>query len=337
MQLHAYPYTLELKNTFTISHSSRKTTPAVLVELEHDGITGLGEASLPPYLGETVESVRRFISLNNFKAFTDPFLVEDILFTIDNVDSGNSAAKAAIDIALHDWIGKRIGLPWYRIWGLNIEKIPFTSYTIGIDTIESVQKKTAAASEYKILKVKLGHENDQEIIRAIRQITTVPIRVDINEGWIDKYYALDMVNWFAQYNVELVEQPLPKQKLDDINWINERSPIPIVADESLQRLGDIKTIAGAFSGINIKLMKCTGMHEAYKMILLAKTYGLKVMLGCMTESSCAISAAAQLSPMVDWVDLDGAILITNDPFTGAAFKNGKIIPTEQPGIGCNKI
>lgn len=336
MKLRYYTYPLQLRNTFTISHSSRNSTPAVMVELEHDGIIGFGEASLPPYLNETVESVQGFLSTIDFKKYSDLLKVECILDDIDRMSTGNTAAKAAFDIALYDWVGKKIGYPWYKIWGLSIDTIPDTSYTIGIDTLDKIRQKTIDASRYKSLKVKLGHENDKEIIKVIRDVSVVPIRVDVNQGWSDKYFALDMIGWLAEQKVEFIEQPLPVAQLDDTAWIRERSPMPIVADESVQRSSDIVHIAGAFDGINIKLMKCSGMREAYRMILLAKANGLKVMLGCMTESSCAISAAAQVSPMADWVDLDGALLVANDPFVGATFFNGKILPSDEPGIGCKK-
>lgn len=337
MRLRHYAYSLKLNNTFTISHSSRNSTAAVMVELEHDGIIGFGEASLPPYLIETVESVQTFLSAIDIEKYSDLLSVEYILDDIDRISSGNTAAKAAFDIALHDWVGKKLGYPWYKIWGLSVDTIPDTSYTIGIDTLDKIRKKTVDASGFKALKIKLGHENDKEIIKVIRDVSAVPIRVDVNQGWTDKYYALDMIGWLAEQNVEFIEQPLPVAQPDDTAWIRERSPMPIVADESVQRSKDILHIAGAFDGINIKLMKCTGMREANRMIVLAKANGLKVMLGCMTESSCAISAAAQLSPMADWVDLDGALLVANDPFMGARFLNGKILPLDESGIGCKKI
>jgi L-alanine-DL-glutamate epimerase-like enolase superfamily enzyme len=308
-----------------------------MVELEQDGIIGFGEASLPPYLNENVESVQEFLAAIDLEKYSDLLSVEYILDDIDRMSPGNSAAKAAFDIALHDWAGKRIGYPLYKIWGLSVGTIPDTSFTIGIDTLDKIRQKAIDASRYKALKVKLGHENDKEIIKVIRDVSDVPIRVDVNQGWTDKYYALDMLGWLAEQKVEFIEQPLPVAQLDDTAWIREKSPMPIVADESVQRSKDILHITGAFDGINIKLMKCTGLREANRMIVLAKANGLKVMLGCMTESSCAISAASQLSPMADWVDLDGALLVANDPFTGAKFVNGKILPSDDPGIGCKKV
>jgi len=304
-----------------------------MVELEHEGIVGYGEASMPPYLGETIETAVSFLSRVNTTLFEDPFRIEEILAEIDRIVPGNTCIKAAIDIALHDWTGKKLGLPWHRIWGLDSSVSLATSFTIGIDTPEMISKKTAEADEFEILKVKLGSGRDREIVEAVRDITRKTIRVDANQGWTDRRHALETIEWLAGKNVELVEQPMPKDRLEDMRWLHERSPLPLVADESVYRLADIAAIKGLFDGVNIKLMKCTGMHEAHTMITACRASGLKVMLGCMTETSCAISAAAQLSPLADWVDLDGALLICNDLFTGAEIHKGRIILNSLPGIG----
>ena len=337
MKLRYYPYTLELKHTFTLATSSRTTTPAMMVEVEKDGITGYGEASMPPYLGESQESAAAFLSKVDFSQYPDPFLLEDVLRQIDMLAPGNPAAKAAVDIALHDWLGKKMGYAWHQIWGLNPEKTPVTSFTIGIDTKEVVRQRVKEAEIYKVLKVKLGRDNDKEMIDTIREVTDKPIRVDINQGWTDREFALKMIEWLATRKIEFIEQPMPKERLEDMAWIRERSPLPIVGDESVQRLADVRKAYGVFDGINVKLMKCTGMREAYTMITLAKALGMKVMLGCMTETSCAISAAAQLSPMADWADLDGAVLIKNDLFAGATIVDGKVTLTGKPGIGATKL
>ena len=200
-----------------------------------------------------------------------------------------------------------------------------------------IEKKVKEAVDFNILKVKLGKDSDKEIIETIREITNVPISVDVNQGWKSKEFALEMVNYLNERNVLLVEQPLPKNQIDETAWLTENSPLPIIADESVQRLSDIIKVKGVFSGINIKLMKCTGMREAYKMINHAKALNLKIMMGCMTETSCGISAASHLSPLADWVDLDGALLIKNDIFKGAKLTNGRIIPSILPGIGVEKI
>lgn len=333
MQLRHRPYTLELKHAFTIATSSRTTTPAVLVEVERDGVIGYGEAAMPPYLGETQETAAAFLRQVDLTRFADPFQLEEILPAIDAIAPGNTAAKAAVDIALHDWIGRKLGAPWYRIWGLDPAKAPVTSFTIGIDTDEMVRRKTREADVYKIIKVKLGRENDRAMIEAIRSVTDKPITVDANQGWTDREEGLRMIEWLAARGVVFIEQPMPKARLDDTAWLRERSPLPLIADESVQRLVDVARLKGVFDGINIKLMKCTGLREAYRMIVLARALGLKVMLGCMTETSCAISAAAQLSPLVDWADLDGAVLIRNDCFDGATIVDGKLTLPDRPGIG----
>jgi len=256
---------------------------------------------------------------------------------VDNIASGNYAAKASVDIALHDLVGKIINQPWYKIWGLNPDKTPATSFTIGIDAADVVRQKTREASEFKILKVKLGQDNDKEMIDAIRSVTDVPLCADVNQGWQDKKMALDMIFWLNERNVQFVEQPMQKDLFDDHAWLTENSPIPIIADESVQTISDIKSVYGAYHGINIKLMKCGGMRSALKMINTARALDMKVMIGCMTETSCAISAATQLSPLVDWADLDGNLLISNDIFDGVKVNDGKLVLNSRPGIGAVKI
>ena len=338
MHLKFFPYELELTHTFTVASYSRKTTPDVQVEIEYEGITGYGEASMPPYLGQSVASVTAFLEKVDLSQFTDPFRLEDILTYVDSLSEGDSAAKAAVDIALHDLVGKLMGQPWYRIWGLDAAKAPSTTFTIGIDTADVVREKTLeAAGRFNILKVKVGLDSDEEMIRTIRSVTDVPLAVDANQGWKDRSKALDEIYWLASQGVVMVEQPLPIAQLDDTAWLTERSPLPIFADESIQRLKDIPSLAGAFSGINIKLMKCTGMREAWKMVSTARALGMKVMVGCMTETSCAVSAAAQLSPAVDFADLDGNLLISNDRFTGVRVVDGKLTLPAEPGIGVTLV
>lgn len=333
MKLFFKPYTLELKHVFTVAVHSRTTTPVMLTEIEYDGFTGYGEASMPPYLGESQESAAKFLAKLNLGQFNDPFDIENILSYVDSVDEKNTAAKASVDIALHDLIGKIMNQPWYKIWGYDKSKTPFTSFTIGIDTPEVVIQKVKEAEIYKVLKVKLGRETDKQMIETIRSVTDKPITVDVNQGWSDKNFALEMIHYLNERNVEFVEQPMPKEQIDDIAWLTENSPLPIIGDESIQRIEDVVKAHGVYSGINIKLMKCTGMREANKMMTLARSLKMKVMLGCMVETSCAISAAAQLSPMVDWADLDGNLLISNDPYEGVQVVDGKVILSDYPGIG----
>jgi L-alanine-DL-glutamate epimerase-like enolase superfamily enzyme len=335
MNLSYSPHTLYFIRPFKIAHGTRSSTPIVITQLEHEGIIGYGEASMPPYLGESHESVLTFLKkaesiLNKFK---DPFEIETILTEIDQIEQYNTAAKASIDIALHDLIGKLKNKPCWQLLDGDKNATPFTTYTLGIDEPEVIKQKVLEGEEYKILKVKLNGENDKLIIDTIRSVSDKPIAIDVNQGWTDKYQALEMLHWLTDKNVLFVEQALPKNNLDDASWLFEKSPIPLFADESIQRYTDIDKVKDCFHGINIKLMKSTGMHEAHKMIVRARELNLKILIGCMSETSCAISAAAQLSPKVDYADLDGALLIKNNLFDGITFQNGKITLNEMPGIG----
>ncbi len=333
LKLSFFPYELKLRHAFNLAKYSRTTTPDIQVQLAFDGITGYGEASMPPYLGESVDSVTKFLGSLDLSQFGDPFRIDEILGYIDSVAPKNSAAKASVDIALHDLLGKIMKQPWYKIWGLSAEKAPCTSFTIGIDKPEVVRQKVEEAKPYKVLKVKMGLDNDQQTVDVIRSMTDVPICVDVNQGWNDREHALEMINWMAERNCLFVEQPMPKENFDDMVWLKSRSPLPLIADEAFQRIGDIPKLSEAYHGINIKLMKSTGLHEAYKMIVLGRALGMKIMLGCMTETSCAVSAAAQLAPLVDFADLDGNLLIANDRFEGMKITDGKVTLNDRPGIG----
>ena len=336
LELRFTPYTLQLKHAFTLSTSSRTTTPVMLTEIEYDGVTGYGEASMPPYLGESHESVAKFLSLLNLSQFADPFLLIDILQYVDGVMPGNYAAKASVDIALHDLIGKIVGEPFYRLFGLNPSKAPLTSFTIGLDTPEVIRQKVLEADPYKILKVKLGRDNDREMVEVIRSLTNKPLCADVNQGWTDREHALEMAVWLKEKNVLFLEQPMPKEMKDDIAWLTQRSPLPVIGDEAIQGISDLLNYKDVYSGINIKLMKCGGLNAAMKMINLARAFDMKVMIGCMTETSCAITAAAQLSPLADWCDLDGNLLISNDPFEGIRIVDGQVTLPGKPGIGVIK-
>lgn len=338
MKLRFYPYEVQLAHTFTVASYSRTMTPDVQVEIEYDGFTGYGEASMPPYLGHTVESVMSFLSKVDLSQFADPFCIEDILAYVDSLSEGDAPAKAAIDIALHDLVGKLLGQPLCRLWGYNPAKAPATSFTIGIDTAEVVRQKTLeCAGKYRVLKIKVGLDNDEEMVRTVRSVTDLPLVVDANQGWTDREKALDEIFFLHSMGVRMVEQPMAYSRKDDIAWITERSPIPIFADEGIQRLKDLPAIRGVYSGINIKLMKCTGLCEARKMMAFARAEGMKVMVGCMTETSCATSAAAQLSPEVDFADLDGNLLISNDLFSGMTVEDGMVRLPDRPGIGLVKL
>lgn len=330
------PYELKLKHAFNLAKNQRTTTPGVQVQLEYDGIIGYGEASMPPYLGESVDSVCSYLSKLDLSQFSDPFRIEEIKEYLDSVDPEhpNRAAKASVDIALHDLLGKIMGQPWYKIWGLNPEKAPNTSYTISwnADPVE-MNKEIEETAPFKVVKVKMGLNHDKELVNALRKVSDVKICVDANQGWNNKEEALEMCHWLAERNCMFVEQPMPKEMFEETAWLRERSPLPIVADEFIQRLPDVKRASEAYDAINIKLMKSTGLHEAHQMAVLARALGMKVMLGCMTETSCAVTAAAQLSPMVDWADLDGNLLISNDRFDGIKIVDGKVTIPDRPGIG----
>jgi L-alanine-DL-glutamate epimerase-like enolase superfamily enzyme len=327
------PYELHLKHVFTLATSSRSTTPVMLTEIEFDNVVGYGEASMPPYLGESHITATSFLSKVDLSKFDSPFLIEDILAYVDQIAPGNYAAKASVDIALHDLTGKLMKQPWHKIWGLNPERTPNTSFTIGIDKPDVVITKVREAAPYKILKVKLGQGNDKEMIETVRKETDKPICVDINQGWTDRIMALEMAHWLKEKGVVFIEQPMSKTSVDDTAWLTQNSPLPIIADEAFQTISDFRNVQGVYSGINIKLMKCGGLRSAYVMIKMARALGMKVMIGCMTETSCAVTAAAQLSPLVDWADLDGNLLIDNDVYDGVIIVDGKIVLPERPGIG----
>ncbi len=289
MKLTFAPHTLYFKRPFKITHGVRTSTPIVITQLEHDGIVGYGEASMPPYLGESHESVLLFLKQAAviLEKFNDPFEIENILFEIDGIAENNTAAKASVDIALHDLIGKLENKPCWQLFDGDKNNTPYTTYTLGIDEPEIIKQKVAEGNEFKIIKVKLNGENDKSIIETIRSITDKPIAIDVNQGWTNKHHALEMIHWLNDKNVLFVEQPLPKNNFDDANWLFERSPLTLFADESIQRFTDIDKVKDCFHGINIKLMKCTGMHEANKMITEARMYERNILCNfrCCTTFS----------------------------------------------------
>jgi L-alanine-DL-glutamate epimerase-like enolase superfamily enzyme len=340
------PFEARMKHVFTIAGSSRSTTPIVLTKISYQGYVGYGEASMPPYLGESTASAMEFLRRVDLSRFSSPFQIEEILTYVDNITTNNTAAKCAVDIALHDLCGKIMGQPWWKIWGWNNKDLPSTSVTVGLAYApdgsidkEEVRKKTLETLDYNLIKVKLGNaeKDDKTMITTIREVTDLPIVVDANQGWKEKGYALDMIEWLAQRGVQMVEQPMPKLLLDETAWLRDRSPLPIMADEACQRLSDVRKLYGAYDGINIKLMKCTGMREAREMISLAKALHMRIMIGCMTETSVAISAAAQFASQVEWADLDGNWLIANDIFTGMKVVDGRITLEDKPGIGVEPL
>lgn len=333
LKLSFRPYTLSLRHAFTLSNTSRTTTPAFLTQIEYDGVVGYGEASMPPYLGESQETVAAFLAKVDLTPFRDPLQIEEILTYVDSVAEKNTAAKASVDIALHDLVGKLLGKPLYSLLGYNPAKTALTSFTIGIDTPEVVEEKTREASGFKVIKIKMGRGTDRQLVEAVRRVTDVPFCADPNQGWKDRQESLDFLFWLKEQGCTFVEQPFTKDRVDDLAWLTERSPVPVIGDEGVQRLVNVKDAVGVYSGINVKLMKCTGIREAHKMLITARALGMKTMIGCMTETSCAISAASQLSMLVDFADLDGNLLIANDVFDGTTVVDGKLTLKDVPGIG----
>jgi L-alanine-DL-glutamate epimerase-like enolase superfamily enzyme len=327
---------LSLRHRFTLSRSSDDVRHSVLLRIEHEELTGLGEAAPSRRYGESAEGASAFLRGLDLSRFEDPFRLDEILLAVAEKSADNNAAKAALDMALHDWIGKKLRLPLWKYWGLDRAKSPRTSYTIGIDSPQIVAKKVREADPFPLLKVKLGVPSDREIVQAIREVTSKPITVDANEGWKSKEEALDQILWLEERGIEFVEQPLSAKDLDGTAWLRERVHVPLFADESITGLKDLQRLKGVFDGINIKLMKCGGLKEAMNLIGEARATGMKILLGCMIETSLGISAAAQLSPLADYADLDGNLLISNDPFTGVTVHDGKLILNDLPGLGVSE-
>ncbi len=324
---------LKHKHLFRISRGARTETPVVLLKLRFGDMNGYGEASMPPMYGETHQTAINFLNKIDLNPFNDPFDMDSILTYVDQIDTGNTAIKAAVDMAIHDIASKMKGIPLYTYLGLvGVDRV-YTSKTIGIDKPDIIQKRVSEAAEFKILKIKLGTRADQAIIDAIRKVIDKPLYVDANQGWKNKYTALDRIKWLHDQNVVLIEQPMPVDSKKESNWLKARSPLPIIGDEGIQRLHDVETAEQFYDGINIKLVKSTGLNEGLKMIRLAKTKELKVMIGCMAETSCSISAAFNLVSEADYVDLDGNLGISNDPFTGIKRVGGELINLNLPGIG----
>lgn len=328
---------LELLHTFRIARSADDARESVLVSLRNGDLTGLGEAAPMSRYGQTADSAARALgaiaeALEGSAGGLDRDRIAELIDPIGKSLGREKAALAAVDIALWDLLGKQTGQPIHQILGLDPSDTPLTSYTIGIDSPRVIRKKVREAEEFPILKVKMGLENDYDIMEQIRGLTDRPVRIDANEGWT-KEEALDKIHWLEEQNVEFIEQPLPKGQIDETRWLAERVSLPLFADESVETIDDIPSLSGAFSGINIKLMKCGGITAALGLIESAREHGLMVMLGCTIESSIGITAGAQISPLVDYADLDGNILIANDPAVGVVVEGGKLILPEGPGLG----
>ena len=299
MQASYLSYNLELKHPFAIAKFSRTSTPLLLLKLSYGGHEGYGEASMVPYMGESYASATGFLARVDWSRFTAPFNFPEIIGYLDSIESGNPAVKAAIDIALNDLNGKLLNKPCYEIYGADPAKMPLTSYTIGIDSPEVIREKVADAKNFKVLKIKLGRDNDRELIGTIRSVSDLPLYIDANQGWTDRRQAIETIYWLHDQGAVLIEQPMDKADREGNAWLTGRSPIPILADEAFQRLSDLDNIRGAYHGINIKLMKSGGMYEAHQMIQKARAFGMKILIGCMSETSCATLAGIALAPLCD--------------------------------------
>ena len=329
---------LFLEDTWTIARNSSDYKDNVFVKIEKDGVAGYGEAAPNVrYREDHHKTMDRIKGVKNLVEKYDLWHYVDLKEDIFSAIGDQNCARCALDIAIMDWIGKKLNIPLYRLWGLDKSKTPLTSYSIGMDTPEAIKRKVKAAEKYPLLKIKVGKDNDEEIIEAVRSITDKPIRVDANEGWKSKELALEKIKWLQEMGIEFIEQPMPSEMLKETQWLRDRIDIPIIADEAVKTSADIPKLAEAYDGINIKLMKAGGVQEAMRMINLAKSLNLKIMLGCMIESSIAIAAAAHLSPLVDWADLDGNLLLREDPFRGVEVDNGKLMLNDRPGLGISGV
>ena len=332
MELRTTTQTLALAEEFGIARGSRTTQSVVQVELEHDGISGRGEAAPVYYRGESVESAAGFLSETAPALLgDDPFALEAIEGRLGDVD-GEAAGKAALDAALHDWIGRRLGVPVWRLLGLSPEAPP-TSYTIGIDSVDGTRDRARRAREFRALKIKVGGTEDLERLEAVREESAAPLRVDANEGWTLES-ARELMPELIRLDVELVEQPFPAADLDSFRELRELRPrLPVIVDEGCHDLADVAPAAGYADGINVKLAKSGGVREAVRMIHAARALGLRVMLGCMVESQLGVAPAAAIASLADWVDLDGHLLLADEPFTGLRLEQGRVLPGPDAGLG----
>ena len=324
---------LVLRTPFRLSRGTSLTRRNVIVEIVQDGVVGRGEAAPLPRYGESAESAAAALAqmasgLDDLKAFAEEAARLKV--------PGQNAAAAALDAALHDLAARRLGIPVRELLGIGHRSLPPTSWTIGVDPIPEALEKVAAARHFEVLKLKMGLPGDLELLRAVRGATRQAIRVDANEGWsLDN--ARTMLDQLHELDVELIEQPLRFDQLEEMRELKKYSKIPLIADESLHHAGDIPRLAGAFDGINIKLAKCGGIAPALQLIATARAHGLKILLGCMIESSLGIAAALAIAPLVDWVDLDGSLLVQNDPFAGLELVGGRLLLPEGPGLGVEPV
>ena len=326
---------LMLRHTWTTTMSSSAYRDTVHVRYTRDGITGIGEGAPIVRYKEYPEQAKQAIdAITNEIVAGDPWKFDKFLAEVRRaLGDHQHGAMAAVDIAVCDWLGKKLGIPLYRYFGLDPADSPVTTFSIGIDTPEIIRQKTREAEDFPVLKVKVGLQNDEATIEAVRSVTKKPLRVDANEGWTDKEEAIRKINWLETQGVELVEQPMPAHMFEETKYVRSKVHIPIIADEACTEASMIPRLKEAYDGINVKLDKAGGIMEAYRWIKFARAMNMKVMLGCMISSSCSVTAAAHLSALVDYPDLDGNLLIANDPYEGVKVRKGKLILPAGPGLG----
>jgi len=324
---------LHLRHRFTIARGSSDVKENIFVSLSHDGVEGLGEAAPNVRYGETPDSAAAALAGLGAALALQPEKYVEAVAELHARFPGEYAAKAALDMAIMDWNGKMLGQPVYRLWGLNPASLPPTSMTIGIDEPAVIAAKTREAGDFSVLKVKLGSADDRAIIRAIRAVSAQTLRVDANEGWTEREAAIREIEWLARQQVELIEQPMPAARAADMAWLKQRSPLPLVADEAFTGPADLPALRDCYHGVNIKLQKCGGMLVARETLAAARVLGLKIMVGCMIESSLGIAAAAHLSAGADWIDLDGHLLIADDPFSGLGLARDRLLLGAGAGLG----
>jgi L-alanine-DL-glutamate epimerase-like enolase superfamily enzyme len=329
---------LKLRHTWTTTMSSSEFRDTLHVKFNRDGVTGYGEgAPIVRYHEDAITCQKALEPHLAFLESANPWEFEKLKSELFRKIEGNFAAKAAVDIALMDWVGKRMNVPLYRLLGLDAADAPVTTFSIGIDTPEITRQKVKEAEAFPVLKVKVGLKTDEPTIEAVRSVTKKPLRVDANEGWTDKEEAVRKINWLETQGVEFVEQPMPASMIEETKWVRKRVHLPLIADEAAVNVRAIPKLVDAYDGINVKLDKCGGFQEAMRMIQVAQSLGFKTMLGCMISSSVSVTAAAHLSPLVDYADLDGNLLIANDMFSGVKVRDGKLILPGDPGLGLKKI
>ncbi len=325
---------LNLRHTWTTVMSSSDFRDTLHVSYKRDGITGHGEgAPIPRYRENAVTGKKVVEGIGEWLTSQDPRAFSKLMSEVFRKIDGQWAAKAAIDIAVMDWVGQKLGVPLYRYFGLDAKDAPVTTFSIGIDTPEMTKKKLDEASQFPVLKIKVGLDTDEATMETVRRFTKKPLRVDANEGWTNKEEAVRKINWLEKMGVEFIEQPMPAAMLEETRWVRSKVHIPIIADEACLHASDIPKLSECFDGVNVKLDKSGGILEGYRMLQIAKALGMKTMLGCMISSSVSVTAAAHLSPLVDYADLDGNLLISNDPYTGVTVKDGKLILPDRPGLG----